>query len=740
VKRKLLFVLTVTVIPLILSGFLLSLKLKNELLFVYENNQSVFIKDRNGKNIFAKPNPAGYYTEYSDEIPARFKKLLLQKEDKYFHYHLGVNLVSNARAVYNLATGNDNLASSTITQQLVKILLGNETERNFKNKITETIYAISLEIYLPKEEILKMYANSIYFGNSAQGLSEASHLYFDLQPELLSEQQTLKLISGISSPSNNNPFTTNNIVSAKALAARLDISNLEIEQIPENEIAERREDFNNYLKSSGYFELSSLGIDCADNCNLTVDQNLSENLREILKRNLLAMNEENATNGAIIVIKLPENELLSIVGSPDPEIASYGYQINMATRPRPIGSTVKPFIYLKGFENGLRPYTLVDDKEYKYTIGTGFAFYPKNYDYEYRGEINLHYSLTNSLNVPTVKVLEYTGLDDFYHFLLKDLEFRPTQELENYQLGIALGELETDLTTLSYYFTIFPNKGTLRPLNIYKNRTSSPSPRRSLSAEDCDEKARNPLQSSAERLQRGKKNEEVLKNKNGFTYSSGTSFSQNKKIADEEYIQLINKILSDRKTGIEQFGMKSNLNLFQDNYAVKTGTSREFYDSWTIGYTPDFLVGVWIGNSDNTPMDGISGQSGAGRIWHEAMNLLINSEYNKKTPFEFDLIKEFYENGNIEYGLFEDDYEENKNLLQDDSLILNPHNQDTFLFEENTQILLRAKESVWWYVNNNFFGEGKEIILDIETFGTYEIRALGENGKEEIVEIFVEEK
>ena len=263
-----------------------------------------------------------------------------------------------------------------------------------------------------------------------------------------------------------------------------------------------------------------------------------------------------------------------------------------------------------------------------------------------------------------------------------------------------------DLLSLSYYFTIFPKEGVLTPLNIYqddRNRVSG---------------TRNSVSNLA----------------------SNTNFSQNKRIADEEYIQLINKVLSDRKTGIEQFGMNSNLNLFQDNYAVKTGTSREFHDSWTIGYTPDFLVGIWVGNSDNTPMDGISGQSGAGRIWNEAMNLLINSEYNKKTPFEFDLIQEFYEDENIEYGLFEDNYEENKTLLQDDSLILNPHNGDVFLLEENTRIPLRAKKEVWWYVNNKFFGEEKEIILDIENSGTYKIKALSENGKEEVVEIFVEKE
>jgi len=695
-KRKFLFILITIAIPLILGGFLLSFKLKSELLFTYKNNQSIFIKDRNHKNIFIKPNHLGYYASYSNEIPIEFKKLLTKKEDKYFYHHFGINPISSLRASYNLATGNDNLASSTITQQLSKILLQNELDRNFKNKFIETIYAISLEIHLSKEEILKMYINSVYFGNKVQGIDNASRLYFESTPALLNKEQNLRLLATLASPSVSNPFLINNDISSKLLCERLNENCQEIKPYTKTEIAERKEMFSSYTKSDISFELNSLKIDPKKSCVLTIDKELSENLREILRRNLLAMSEKDATNGSIVVIKLPENEVLSIIGSPDPEIASYGYQINMAKETRPIGSTVKPFIYLKGFEKGLRPYTTIEDKEYKYTIGTGFAFYPKNYDYEYRGKVSLHYSLTNSLNVPTVKVLEYVGLDNFYNFLLEDIEFSPVQEIENYQLGIALGGLEMDLLSLSYYFTIFPKEGTLTPLNIYQDDRSQ--------------------------------------------FVSTTNFSQNKKVADEKYIQLINKILSDRGTGIEQFGMNSNLNLFQNNYAVKTGTSRDFCDSWTIGYTPDFLVGVWVGNSDNTPMDKISGQSGAGRIWNETMNLLINSEYNKKTPFEFDLISEFYENENIEYGLFEDDYEEKKNLLQNDSLILNPHNGDTFLLEENTQIPLRAKKEVWWYVNGKFLGEEKEIVFDIENSGVFKIKALGEEGEEEIVEIFVEEE
>ena len=684
-KRKILFILIILFLPLLLGFFLFSFHLKNNLLSVYENNQSVEIKDRNNQIIFTKPNPVGYYTEYSNEIPKEFKKLLLEKEDKYFYYHFGINPVSSLRALYKytIKEQNSNIASSTITQQLVKILLRNETERNLKNKLTEAVYAVSLETHLGKEEILQMYLNSVYFGNSVQGLGQASRLYFDSQPDLLSDKQTIQLLSTISAPSNTNPFTI----------------------YKTGEIKVRQEKFNDYLKSESYFELQSLNIDCQNQCSLTIDQELTKNLREILKRNLLSLSEKNVSNGAIVVIKLPENELLSVVGSPDSTISSSGYQINMAKETRPIGSTIKPLIYLKGFENDLRPYTLVEDKEYKYTIGSGFAFYPKNYDYEYRGEVNLHYALTNSLNVPTVKVLEYAGIDNFNKFLLDNLEFSPIQDIENYQLSIALGGLEMDLLALSYYFTIFPNEGKLLPLKVY-----------------CDEKDSESSEDS----------------ESDFTYQTSTNFLQNKKIADQKYIQLINKVLSDRKTGIEQFGMKSNLNLLQDNYAVKTGTSREFCDSWTIGYTPDFLVGVWIGNSDNTPMNGISGQSGAGEIWNEAMNLLINSEYNKKTPFKFNLIQEFYEDENIEYGLVDDNYEESKNLLENNNLILNPHNGDIFLLEEITQIPLRAREEVEWYVDDRFLGAGKEIVFDVESFGDYAIRAVGEDGEEERVVVFVE--
>src|SRR3989344_9310253 len=170
-----------------------------------------------------------------------------------------------------------------------------------------------------------------------------------------------------------------------------------------------------------------------------------------------------------------------------------------------------------------------------------------------------------------------------------------------------------DLMTLSHFFTIFPNEGMLKPLILERNAPAA------FTA---------PMEKKADA----------------------------KRITERSFVQLVTKILSDREAAVEQFGLRSNLTLPYKNYALKTGTSRDYHDSWTIGFTPDFLVGVWLGNSDNTPMRELTGQTGAGAIWQDVMLLLYGSPYDKRTPFSFDKLKEFTESGGIEYGLAEDDY------------------------------------------------------------------------------------
>ena len=673
IKRKQLTFVGIIILAIIACSLTGGYLLQKQLMDIYAGQNSLIIKDRTGQIIAIERNEKGYWAEYLNEIPNEFKELLIEKEDKYFYYHLGINPFSSFQAAlgyFNLAPKR---ASSAITQQLVKILLEKEFERNPKNKIIEAFYAVSLEIFQSKETILKMYGNSIFFGNQSQGISSASRLYFNVSPDMLTRSQILQLLAGISAPSQNNPSQETNKEVALLLSKKLKLNDVEF---IDSDIV--KQNIRKYPhRGNLYFEIKNL----IDNSNdskihqLTLDKNLNEKIRKIVQINTENLKPKNVTNSSVIVIKIPENEILALIGSPRPESFEHGYQINMLTKPRSIGSTIKPFIYLKGFEKELRPYTIVVDREYKYITAIGLPLYPKNFDYKYRGEVTLHYALSNSLNVPSVKVLEYIGLENFYNFLEKDLEFEPVQVLNNYQLGIALGALEMNLFELAGYFTIFPNNGILQDLKIYPDKSYP-----------------------------------------------------KKQIVEQKYIQLVNKILNDRKTGIEQFGLKSDLNLFQKNYALKTGTSRNFKDSWIIGYTPDFLVGVWMGNADNSPMNQISGQIGAGRVWSETMELLLNSEYNKKTPFNFNQLKEFYKQGNIEYGLQEDDYAKSRDILkqQNSDLILTPHQEDIFLFEENTSINLEAKENVKWFIDDKFFIEAKTCALHPENPGTYEIIAISD--------------
>lgn len=678
--RKIVIIASLALLAIGLFMYILETKLVTN----YNNLESVVITDRNGELITIKQNNKGNYASYTQSLPVRFKDMLIRKEDRFFYFHFGLNPFSVLRATIVYLKSGVPGASSTITQQLVKNLLGNERNRTFENKLTEAFYTLALELFLSKETILTMYGNTVYMGNQLQGFGEAAEGYFGKKLDDLNDTERLSLLSTVSSPSTFNPWKTANRISLQVLAKRLDIST-DLQSLIV------KKSFNGLSDSD--FELEYLG-DCHQSCTVTLDRNLSDKLREILRRNIAETSAYGGRNGALVVIKMPENELLAVIGTPNIGNSLSGSAINMALNPRPIGSTIKPFIYLKGFEKGLRPYTEVTDREYKFSIATGYPLYPKNYDGLYRGTITLEAGLSNSLNVPTVKTLQYISLSEFYAFLERTLEFKPLQPVDSYQYGIALGGLEMDPLTLAHLMTVFASKGELKPLTLYLNNISST--------------IVPPMEANAD----------------------------TKHVSDEKFVQLVNKILTNRIAGVEQFGLKGNLNLSQNNYAVKTGTSRDFHDTWTVGFTPDFLVAVWLGNVENEPMRQITSSSGAGKIWHDAMELLINSPYNKKTSFDFSKLAQYKIAGEIQYGLPGDDVEMHKYLLADTSLILNPHDGDTFSFETTTEIPLKAGASARWYSNGKFIGEAEEISFHPIAPGSYTLRATTPD-KEEVVEIRV---
>lgn len=679
-----------TIVVLATSIYAGTYYLNENLQGLYNKQISTVVQDRNGEEILIEPNSKGHYMR-PGSVPKEFGNLLIAREDRYFYYHPGINPGSIARSLFEYIFTRRFSGSSTITQQLAKNLLGKENERTFANKIIEALYAAGLELHTSKREILEMYANTAYFGKQAEGIREASRKYFNSEPEALNETQYLELLATLNYPADT-PGTPRNNTRVTELAKRL-------QKTIHSEKAGKGNEHVYERKNINVFELSSF-YKCETSCNLTVDNKLTGTLREVLQRHLGSPAFESVNNGAAVVIRVgktkPANELLAIIGSPNPYASQNGYQINMAARPRPIGSTWKPFIYAKAFEKGARPYTIVEDIEYKYDVGTGFSFYPKNYDGKYRGEVTMHYALANSLNVPAVRTLQYVGLDDFAKFLVEVLSFRPHQPLEEYQLSIALGGLEMDVLTLVNYFSVFPANGVLKPLIIAENQY----PELPMSSQEFIEK-------------------QVIK---------------------PEQAQLVTKILSDRVSGVDQFGLKSNLNLPSANYAVKTGTTYDYHDSWTIGYTPDFVVGVWLGNSDNKPMRELSGSVGAGKIWHDVMNILLNSEYNTEREFDFSSLVEYKNGSHVDYGLEGDDYDLVRGLFKNNDLVIQPHNGDTLRFEKNIVIPLVAKEKVEWIINDVLVGSGRHLAWSPPRAGLYLITARGANQKTEKLRIDIKEE
>ncbi len=591
-------------------------QIESKLQTAYLDGRSPKIMDRHGALILLEPNDKQFYSLYGTTIPPLFTSWLLKKEDRYFYYHPGINPVSLIKATLDKLGLIKRRGSSTITQQTTKLLLKNETDRSLKNKITELAYSLIHDLFRSKNKILVEYLNSSYFGNRLQGLETASLAYFKVSSDKLSNEQILQLLATLSNPSYSNPTFNTNVILAKNLA-----SALVVPTNPENFVLSDQVILNlkDFYKISDSFELKTyLTRPSNQDQTLTIDLNLTHEIRKIVSNTMPSLDRRDAHNAAVVVIDAHNNEILSLVGTPDPESTLFGQQINMALEPRQIASTIKPLLYLKAFEAGLRPYTLIADEEYKFLTGDGRTLYLKNFDYKYRGLISAAYALSNSINVPAIKILEFVGQEKFAEFLA-DLDYSDQSKIEEHQLGVALGTIPFSLLELTHDYSIFSRQGNYSSLHLFQDQTLN------------------------------------------------DSFFPpvDREITNKKFIQLVNRILSDRHLATDQFGYISNLNLPLNNYALKTGTSDDYRDTWVIGYTPDFLVGVWAGNADNSSTRGLSGQSGAGEIWSRVMELMASTQYHRQTPFDFSEIVEIPEGREANFGLPDDDFGDYRFLLDD---------------------------------------------------------------------------
>ncbi len=584
---------------------------KNSL--VNNKNAGILLLDNKGDPFFSFYN--GKRRKYVPiaQISQHVERAVIVSEDREFYRHSGISLRGIVRAM-GLDFQDKSLAygGSTITQQLVKNVLLTP-EKSLLRKYQEAVLAYQIESRYTKEEIIEMYLNSIYFGEGSFGIEDAAQTYFGKNAKNLTIAESSFLVSVIPSPSRLSPYNgdreqaykiqkiilsamrSENVISdgeyKEALNKQLNFKNnneYANNIAPHFALMVRDALFKKYgeekIVRSGFIVKTALDIEWQEFAEVTVKNQVEK----------LAVNQ--VTNGAAVAMDPKTGEIKSLVGSFDWANEKNG-KINMAVSPRQPGSAFKPIVYATAFEDRLiTPATILWDEkvEFKDPNCPTCTYQPVNYDGKFRGRVLARRALANSLNIPAVEVMQKVGVE---RTLAKARELEidtlnhPASE---YGLSLVLGAGEVPLTQMVQAYSSFANKGEENKVKLYT---------------------------------------EIRDRTGGIIYKSE---NEAKRVWPENVAFLISSILSDNNARAEVFGAALNVSR---PAAVKTGTTDNYKDAWTIGYTPDLVVGVWVGNNDNAPMDKIAGSLGAAPIWADLIQKFSEGTPSKDFEKPADIIQ-----------------------------------------------------------------------------------------------------
>jgi len=577
---------------------------------------SIRITDRNGRLLYEIiPNEGGRNTVLSiDNIPQCLKDATIAVEDKNFYTNPGIDLTGIARAMWINIRGGETIAGgSTITQQVARNLLFSEQERTartLRRKLREAVLAWQMTQKLSKDEILAMYLNQINYGGMAYGVEAASQTYFGKPAKdlLLPE---CALIAGLpQSPGTYNPFTNPDLAKQRQsivlglMEKQGFISHAELVSAESTPLSYNP---TPYPIEAPHFiwiikdQIDKLISDGILNSHqslivrTTLDLDAQHLAEETLKRRIAGFRAEegalshNVNNAALVAMDPHTGEILALVGSADFFDESIDGALDMAISPRQTGSAFKPFVYALALDP-TRPHTWtvatpILDVSTSFTLKDGTPYTPVNYDGLEHGLVSVRTSLASSLNIPAVKTLKEVGVENTIN-LAHRLGITSLGEAGQYDLSLVLGGGQVSLLELSTAYATLANRG------YYTGNSSI------LDIHNADRlllyqpDQKPPLQ-----------------------------------ILDPRVTWLISSILSDDSARSTGFGFNSTLKLDR-TAAVKTGTTTNFHDNWTIGYTPDLLVGVWVGNSGYEAMHNVTGLTGAAPIWNEVMRGLLQGHPN----------------------------------------------------------------------------------------------------------------
>lgn len=550
-----------------------------------------------------------------DAMGSNIKNATVAIEDSNFYNHSGVRISSTIRAVFSnvfhIGIGG---GGSTITQQLVKNTLLT-SKKTITRKIKEWILAIKIERTMPKEKILELYLNEAPYGGTVYGVEEAAKTYFGKSAQDLTIAEAAYLAAIPQSPTTLSPYGKNrnkledrkNLVLARMLETKV-ITKEEhnkaksevVTFLPQTNSGIKAPHFVFFIKD--YLE-QKYGADVVANGGLkvttTLDYKLQQQAEQIVKDGAL-QNEKtyNATNAALVAIDPKTGQILTMLGSRDYFDKNIDGNFNVTTASRQPGSSFKPFIYATAFNKGFTPDTVLFDlpTEFQTTCNAygkalpghnqSDCYMPQDYDGKYRGPMSLRNALAQSINIPAVKLFYLVGTRDAVN-IAEDMGISTLTDPSRYGLTLVIGGGEATLLDMTSAYGVFADNGT-------KNQTTG-----ILKVEDFS----------------GKVLEE-------FT-------PKTKEVLPKNTALTISDILSDNVARTPTFGANSVLSIPNKDIAVKTGTTNNDKDAWTIGYTPSIVVGVWAGNNDNKPMKS-GGSAVAAPIWNKFISAALTTLPDEK--------------------------------------------------------------------------------------------------------------
>jgi len=546
------------------------------------------------------------------QIPDVLRRATLDTEDPNFYIHPGFDPVGIVRAVWYAANEREFVAGgSTITQQVVRNLLlpGERTERTFNRKVKEIVLAYEITRRYSRDQILEIYLNESYYGNLAYGVEAAAQTYFAKSAKDLSLAEA-SFVAGLpQSPAIYDPFTPDG--RAEALRRQKDVLRLMVKQ---GDITQQEADAaakltaaypfapprSDSLRVAPHFvvyvrQLLEQQYGSADlyrhglKVYTTISPTMQTVAEQVAREQIAKLKDKHVTNAALVALDARTGEILAMLGSVDFYDKEIDGQVNVALRPRQPGSSIKPLTYVSAFQKGWTPATLMWDVPITFTNSYGQVYPPKNYDGKFHGPVTVRSALANSYNIPAVRTLEFvelpTFLDNAKTFGITTLT------RQDYWLALTLGGGEVPLIEMAGMYQVFANGGKrMPPIAIRKVTDAQGKVLCQFTPPGQDSKGIKPCQGPAD---------------------------TGKQVISPQHAFLITSILSDKKARCPAFGCPNTLELAYQPVAAKTGTTNDYKDNWTLGYTPDLVVGVWVGNADNSPMKGTTGVTGAAPIWHD---------------------------------------------------------------------------------------------------------------------------